>query len=80
MRPFPINVVSIDSDKAYETAMKKSDDYAKQHPDMPITFLLELTPRHTDPAWRVVWGESVATSGYSILVDANTGEIVQILR
>ena len=80
MRPFPINVVSIDSEKAYETAMEKSADYAKKNPDMPISFLLELTPNRNNPTWRVVWGESVATSGYSVLVDANTGEVVQILR
>jgi hypothetical protein len=80
LRPFPINVASIDSEKAYETALKKGAEYAKQHPDMPTSFVLDLTPGHTNPTWRVVWGESVATSGYSILVDANTGDIVQILR
>ncbi len=79
-RPFPINVVRTDTDKAYEIAMKKGDYYAKEHPEMPISFLLELTPRHTDPVWRVVWGESVATSGFSILIDSATGEHVQTLR
>lgn len=79
-RPFPINVVRTDTDKAYETAMKKGNYYAKEHPDMPISYLLELTPRHTDPVWRVVWGESVATSGFSILIDSATGEHVQTLR
>ena len=79
-RPFPIVVVRTDTDKAYEIAMKKGDYYAKEHPKMPISFLLELTPRHTDPVWRVVWGESVATSGFSILIDSATGEHVQTLR
>ena len=41
---------------------------------------VELTPRHTDPVWRVVWGDSVATSGFSILIDSATGEYVQALR
>ncbi len=80
MRPFPINVATVDSEKAYETALKKSADYAKKNPNMPISFLLELTPGRNNPTWRVVWGESVATSGYSVVVDANTGEVVQILR
>jgi hypothetical protein len=79
-RPFPINVVRTDTDKTYEIALKKGDYYAKEHPKMPISFLLELTPRHTDPVWRVVWGESVATSGFSILIDSATGEHVQTLR
>ncbi len=79
-RPFPVNVVKTDTDKAYAAALKKGADYAKAHPKMPISFLLELTPRHTNPVWRVVWGESVGTSDYSILVDAATGEVLQILR
>ena len=79
-RPFPINVVRTDTDKAYEIAMKKGDYYAREHPKLPIFFLLELTPRHTDPVWRVVWGESVATSGFSILINSATGEHVQTLR
>ena len=80
LRPFPMNVVSVDSEKAYETALKMSADYAKQNPKMPISFLLELTPGRNNPTWRVVWGESVAASGYSVVIDANTGEAVQVLR
>ncbi len=79
-RPFPINVVQKDSDKAYQVAAEKGSYYAKEHPKMPVFFLLELTPAHSDPVWRVVWGESVATSGYSILVNAATGEFLQALR
>jgi hypothetical protein len=79
-RPFPINAVAIDSDKAYEAALKKGADYARAHPKTPISFLLTLTPARTNPAWRVVWGESIGTSDYSILVDAATGDVVQVLR
>jgi len=79
-RPFPITVVRTDTDKAYATAMKKGDYYAKEHPDMPILFQLELNAQQTDPTWRVVWGESVATSGFSILVNSATGEYAQALR
>ncbi len=78
--PFPINVLRIDSDKAYATALKTGAEYAKAHPKMPISFLLELTPTHTNPAWRVVWGESVGTSSYSVLIDGSTGESLQVLR
>ena len=79
-RPFPIIVVQTDTDKAYRIAMEKGDYYAKEHPDTPISFVLELTGQHTDPMWRVVWGESVATSGFSILVNSATGEFAQALR
>jgi hypothetical protein len=80
LRQFPLSVVSIDSEKAYQTALKRSAEYAKKNPNMPISFLLELMPGRNNPTWRVIWGESVATSGYSVVVDANTGEVVQILR
>lgn len=79
-QPFPINGVSVDTDKAYGIAMKKGDYYAKANPKVPVSFLLERTPAHNDPIWRVFWGESLATSGFSILVNAATGEFVQALR
>jgi len=78
--PFPINVLSVDSEKAYAAALKTGAEYARAHPKMPISFLLELTPKHNNPVWRVVWGESVGTSDYSVLIDGCTGDSLQILR
>lgn len=73
-KPFLISAVKTDTDAAYETALKHSEDYVKKNPDKPISFLLELTNRHPAVVWRVVWGESVGTSDYSVFVDAGTGE------
>ncbi len=78
--PFPIAAFKVDATAAYETAMKKGADYAKKHPDMPISFLLERTKRFPNPAWRVIWGESVSTSSYSIFVDASTGQFLVTAR
>jgi len=78
--PFPVAAFKVDATAAYETAMKKGADYAKKHPDLPVTFLLEKTPRFPNPAWRVIWGRSVSTSGYSIFVDASTGEYLATAR
>ena len=47
---------------------------------MPVTFLLEFTKRFPNPAWRVIWGESVGTSDFSIFVDATTGEYLETMR
>jgi hypothetical protein len=77
-KPFPIQAFKVDATTAYETAQKKSADYVKKHPDMRIKFLLEQTPRFPNPAWRVIWGESVGASNYSIFVDATTGDFLQI--
>ncbi|HYZ82767.1 MAG TPA: hypothetical protein VE621_00110 [Bryobacteraceae bacterium] len=75
--PWAVQAFKIDSDKAYEVALGKSADYVAKNPNKPMFFLLELTPRHPNVAWRVVWGESVGTSDYSIYVDATTGEFLE---
>ncbi len=64
----------------YKTALKKSAEYVKKNPGMPINFQLELTPRFTNPCWRVIWGESISRSNYSIIVDASTGEYKQTMH
>ena len=74
---FDIRAVSIDSVAAYKTADEKAADYDKQHPGMPISFLLEKTDQFPNPAWRVIWGESTGTSSFSIYVDASTGAFVE---
>ncbi|HUB82885.1 MAG TPA: hypothetical protein VMB03_29000 [Bryobacteraceae bacterium] len=75
-KPFEIQAVSVDSDAAYKTADEKAAEYDKQHPGMPITFQLERTNKYNVPTWRVIWGESVGTSNFSIYVDAMTGKFL----
>jgi hypothetical protein len=75
--PFVAAALKIDTDAAYETAVSKSADYVAKHPNTPVTFQLELTRRYPDPAWRVIWGESVATSDYSVYVDSATGALLE---
>lgn len=71
---FLIQAVSIDTDAAYKTALGQGGaDYDKKSPGTNIAFVLEKTSKFPDPAWRVVWGESVGTSNFSIYVDASTG-------
>jgi len=79
-RPFLIAAIKIDSDEAYETAAKHSAEYVKKHADSPISFLLEQTNRYSDLAWRVIWGDSVSTSDYSVFVDASTGAYLGTLH
>ena len=43
-------------------------------------YLLEQTSRFPDLAWRIVWGESVSASKYSVFVDASTGEFLEKVR
>ena len=79
-KPFPMAAIKIDTDQAYQTALKKAADYEKKNPGKPINFLLESTNKFPDVTWRVIWGESVGTSGFSIFVDASTGQYLEIMR
>jgi hypothetical protein len=73
---FQIQAFKTDSPAAYATAMTKAQDYAAKHPDMPVKFQLEWAKRHSNPTWRVYWGETVATSNFSVYVDATLGKYV----
>ena len=79
-KSFPIDAVKIDSDEAYQTAIKKVGKYAAEHPGMVITYQLQLGQQVPDATWRVIWGENVATSSESVLVDASTGEYMGTLH
>ena len=73
---FDIRAVSVDSDAAYKTAVENAGDYPQKHPGMAISFLLEKIDQFSTPVWRVIWGESVGTSGFSIYVDASQGKFL----
>ncbi len=71
IEPFLVQAFKTDSTTAYEVAMKKAGPHVKKN---TARFVLEKTRRFPNPAWRVFWGESVSLSGYSVFVDATTGE------
>jgi hypothetical protein len=79
-QPFPLQMLKVDSDEAYATAVKESKDYLKKHPEMSIHFLLEYTPRFPLPAWRVFWGETLGSSQYAVFVDSTSGKYLQTLH
>lgn len=72
--PFLVQALKTDSTAAYEVAAKRGREYARKNPGQPVKFLLEKTRRFPNPAWRVYWGETPASAGMAILVDATTGE------
>lgn len=78
--PFLIAAVKVDTDTAYKTALEKAADYDKKNPGKPITYQLEKTTKHPDPAWRIIWGENVQTSNFSVLVDCSTGGYVETIH
>jgi hypothetical protein len=79
--PFLMAAVKVDTDAAYQTALAQGGaDYDKKNPGKPVTFLLEKITKYPDPVWRVVWGESIGTSNFSVYVDASTGEFKEKLH
>ena len=79
--PFLMAAVKVDTDAAYQTALAQGGtDYEKKNPGKPVTFLLQKIAKYPDPVWRVVWGESVGTSNFSIYVDVSTGEYKEKLH
>jgi len=74
-QPFQAIALKVDTDDALKTALAKSD-YAKQHSNAPMIFLLEQNRRYPDLSWRILWGDSIATSDYSVFVDATTGDLL----
>jgi hypothetical protein len=79
-KPFLFASVKVDSDEAYQTALKKAGEYDKANPGKPINLLLEANTRFPDTSWRVIWGESVGTSNFSVFVDASTGQYLETMR
>jgi hypothetical protein len=83
VQPFLVAALKKDSDFAYQVALKKgnrAEEYVKAHPDMTVMFVLEQNKRFTQLTWRVIWGESVGTSNYSVFVDATTGEYLETMH
>jgi len=77
---FPIAAVKKDTESAYQTALAKAGKAAERFAGQPVLILLEKNAKYTDPAWRIVWGESVSTAVISIFIDASTGEYLDTMH
>lgn len=78
-KPFMMDAVKVDTDQAWETALKHAEDYNAKNPNLPISWTLGMD-RGADPVWRVIWGQSAGESSFSVLIDASTGAFVAILH
>lgn len=81
--PFYIQAVNTDTPAALEAALtdKQIKEMADKNPDSPLYFQLEATSQsQLAPAWRVVWGPSIALSTGSAYVLADSGKFLKRLR
>jgi hypothetical protein len=77
---FPIAAVKKDTESAYQTALAKAGKAVESYAGQPVLILLEKSSKYPDPAWRIVWGESVSTAVISVFVDASTGEYLATMH
>ena len=80
LKPFLVAALKFDTDEAWKEASAKSEDYIQKHPNTPVLYMLSSSNRFPDTTWRVVWGESVSASTYSVFVDATTGKFLEKLK
>jgi len=78
-KPFLIEAAKVDTDKAWETALKHGEDYNSKNPKTPISYTLGLD-KGNDPLWRIIWGQSAGESSFSVLVNASTGDFMRIVH
>jgi len=76
---FVIGEATTDSDKVWDIALAHSRKYSAEHPDMPISWILEPDHQTGTPVWHVIWGLSATRSEFSILVDAHAGTYLRTL-
>lgn len=81
--PFYIQAIKTDSPDALKAALtdKQIKEMADKAPDSPLYFQIEATAQsQMAPAWRVVWGPSIAQSQGSAFVLSDSGKFLKRLR
>lgn len=82
MQTFSIVDFKTDSPAALEAAKRvpETAGYIKKNPELPVQYIAEWPSQLPSPAWRVVWGQSVGTSNYSVYIDAISGKFLKKAR
>ncbi len=77
-KPFLMQALQVDTDAAYETALKHAESFFKKvKVRPPVNFMLESTPRFPDVYWRVMWGETAGTAEFTVFIDASSGGFLE---
>jgi hypothetical protein len=75
--PFLIGDAKADTDAALKTALANGGtEVQRGQPKQPLRYVLEKLSKYENPAWRVIWGESVGTSAFSVYVDAKENKFL----
>jgi len=74
-RPFQLIEFTVNSDAAYQTALKQAQSWVKSHPGKEPAFSLFNASRYPAPVWYILWGTK--SNGYGVIVNAMTGAVVK---
>ena len=74
-RPFQLVEFTVNSDAAYQAALKPAASWVKSHPGKEAAFSLFNASRYPAPVWYILWGTK--SSGYGVIVNAMNGAVVK---
>ena len=76
---FDFAFLKVDSDKAYETALKHGGDkLIKARADQPVMYFLDWNARQNILTWHVIFGSGPQDAKLRIAINASTGEFIRI--
>jgi len=74
MRPFDLNFLKVDTDKAFEVAQQHGGkQLMEKDPKQTVRYLLDFDAMAGQLRWHVIYGASESTSHLTVLVDASSG-------
>jgi hypothetical protein len=77
-RPFDLNFLKVDTDKAFEVAQKHGGKQVlEKDPKVNVGYLLDWDGQSNQLRWHVIYGGSESTGKLTVLVDASSGEFLR---
>jgi hypothetical protein len=78
MRPFDLNFLKIDTDKAFEVAQQHGGKQLMEKDSKPtVRYLLDFDAMTGQLRWHVIYGSSESISQLTVLVDASSGVFIR---
>jgi hypothetical protein len=77
-RPFDLNFLKVDTDKAFEVAQKHGGKQVlEKDAKVNVSYMLDWDVQSGQLRWHVIYGGSESTGKLTVLVDASSGEFLR---
>ena len=78
-RTFDFAFLKVDSDKAFETALKHGGDkLVKAKADQPVFYTLDWSARENVLTWHVIFGTGLQDAKLRVAINASTGDFIRV--